>query len=189
MKKVLFVLMTALLFHVGLSAQTVYKVDPYHTSINFKVKHMGITFVAGKFDKFEGAITGSDFKTAKVDFTVDVNTVNTGVEIRDNHLRSADFFDVAKYPKMKFSSTSFKKSGKKYKLTGNLTIKDVTRPVTFEVTMAGPIKNKDGADIYGFIAKTKINRFDYHVGYDPEFKTIGKDVHINLYLEFGEQKK
>lgn len=188
MKKGFIVLLAALLVNAGLSAQSTYKVDPYHSSVNFKVKHLGISFVAGKFDKFEGTIVGSDVKTAKVDFSVDVNTINTSVEMRDNHLRSADFFDAEKFPKMKFSSTSFKKSGKKYTLSGNLTIKDVTRPVTFEVVMSGPVKAKNGGDIYGFTAKTIINRFDYRVAYDPELKSVGKDVHINLYLEFGEQK-
>ena len=188
MKKSLFVLLAALFISSGMFAQTTYKVDPYHSSINFKVKHLGISFVNGKFEKFDGTITGSDFKTAKVDFTVDVNSINTSVTPRDNHLQSADFFDVEKFPKMTFSSTSFKKSGKKYKLTGNLTIKDVTRLVTFDVKMGGKNKAKDGAEIHGFSAKTTINRFDYNVAYDPDLTSVGKDVTIYLYLEFKEQK-
>lgn len=188
MKKTLFVLLTALFISSGLFAQTTYKVDPYHTSINFKVKHLGISFVNGKFDKFDGTIYGSDFKTAKVDFTVDVNSVNTSVEPRDNHLRSADFFEVEKFPKMTFTSTSFKKKGKKYKLAGNLTIKDVTRPVVFDVKMGGETKGQDGSAIHGFSAKTTINRFDYNVNFDKETALIGKDVTIYLHLEFKEQK-
>lgn len=108
-------------------------------------------------------IEGSDVKNARIDFTVDVNSINTGVEMRDKHLRSADFFDVPKFPSMKFGSTSIKKSGKIYKLNGNLTIKDVVRPVVFDVVMNGPVKGKNGGDIYGFSAKTTINRFDYGV--------------------------
>lgn len=188
MKKILFALLAALFISGGMFAQTTYNVDPYHTSINFKVKHLGISFVNGRFEKFDGKITGTDLKNAKVDFTVDVNSINTSVTPRDNHLRSADFFDVEKFPQMIFSSTSFKKKGKKYKLTGNLTIKDVTRPVTFDVKMGGPKKSKDGAAIYGFSAKTTINRFDYNVAYDPELSSVGKDVTIYLYLEFKEQK-
>ncbi len=188
MKKNLFVLLSALFISSAMFAQTTYKVDPYHTSINFKVKHLGISFVNGKFEKFDGKITGSDFKTAKVDFTVDVNSINTSVTPRDNHLRSADFFEVEKFPQMKFTSTSFKKKGKKYKLTGNLTIKDVTRQVTFDVKMGGKNKAQDGAEIHGFTAKTTINRFDYNVAYDPDLKSIGKDVTIILHLEFKEEK-
>lgn len=188
MKKSLFVLLAALLVSGGMFAQTTYKVDPYHTSINFKVKHLGISFVNGKFEKFDGEIKGSDFKTAKVDFTVDVNSINTSVEARDNHLRSADFFEVEKFPQMKFTSTSFKKKGKKYKLAGNLTIKDVTRPVVFDVKVGGETKGQDGAVIQGFSAKTTINRFDYNVNFDKEASMIGKDVTIYLHLEFKEQK-
>ena len=187
MKKVLFVVL-AVLVTGGLFSQTTYKVDPYHSSINFKVKHMGISFVNGKFEKFDGTIHGSDFTTAKVDFTVDVNSINTSVPPRDKHLRSADFFEVEKFPQMKFSSTSFQKSGENYKLSGNLTIKDVTRAVNFDVKMGGAAKGEDGAAIHGFSAKTTINRFDYNVAYDPELSSIGKDVPIYLYLEFKEQK-
>lgn len=187
MKRV-FVVLFAALFVAGLSAQTTYKVDPYHSSINFKVKHLGISFVVGKFEKFDGIIEGTDVKNAKIDFTVDVNSVNTGVEMRDKHLRSADFFDVTRFSTMKFASTSIKKSGKILKLNGNLTIKDVVRPVVFDVVMNGPVKGKNGGDIYGFTAKTTINRFDYGVAYDPERKSVGKDVHITLYLEFSQQK-
>ena len=183
-----FTVLLAALFVVGLSAQTIYKVDPYHSSINFKVKHLGVSFVTGKFEKFDGMIEGFDVKNARIDFSVDVNSINTGVEMRDKHLRSADFFDVPKFPSMKFTSTSIKKSGKIYKLNGNLTIKDVVRPVVFDVVMNGPVKGKNGGDIYGFSAKTTINRFDYGVAYDPELKSVGKDVHITLYLEFGQQK-
>ncbi len=188
MKKGLFVLFAVLFVSGGLFSQKTYKVDPYHSSINFKVKHLGISFVPGKFEKFDGTIYGSDFNTARVDFTVDVNSVNTSVEPRDKHLRSADFFDVEKFPQMKFTSTSFKKKGKKHVLTGNLTIKDVTRQVTFDVKMGGKTTGKDGAEIYGFSAKTTINRFDYNVSYDPQLSSIGKNVTIFIYLEFKEQK-
>ena len=103
-------------------------------------------------------------------------------------VRFFSIYNTADLGCLQFTSTSIKKSGKIYKLNGNLTIKDVVRPVVFDVVMNGPVKGKNGGDIYGFSAKTTINRFDYGVAYDPELKSVGKDVHITLYLEFGQQK-
>jgi len=105
--------------------------------------------------------------------------------MRDNHLRSADFFDVEKYPSMSFESTGIEKvDEKKYKLNGKLQIKDVTKDVTFDVIYGGVVKGQDGGETAGFIAKTAINRLDYNVSYDPDGLGIGKEVMITLYLEF-----
>ncbi len=171
----------------ALTAQSQYKVDPAHTSVNFKVKHSGITFVNGKFEKFDGGITGSldQMEEAKVFFNVDVNSINTSVPMRDGHLRSADFFDVENYPAMTFESTRIEKvDEKKYKLHGKLQIKEVTRDATFDVTYGGVVKGENGAETAGFIAKSSINRLDYNVAYDPDGAGIGKEVIITLYLEF-----
>ena len=171
----------------SLMAQSQYKVDPAHTSVNFKVKHSGITFVNGKFDKFDGGIIGdmNNIEQARVFFNVDIASINTSVEMRDNHLRSADFFEVEKFPSMTFESTSIEKvEGDKYKLHGKLQIKDVTKDVTFDVVYGGSVKGEDGSEVVGFIAKNTINRLDYNVAYDPDGAGIGKDVHIVLYLEF-----
>jgi len=170
-----------------LMAQSHYKVDPAHTSVNFKVKHSGITFVNGKFDKFDGGIIGSldKMEEARVFFNVEVGSVNTSVPMRDDHLRSADFFDVEKHPAMTFESTHIDKvDEKKYKLHGKLQIKDVTRDAIFDVIYGGVVKGENGAETAGFIAKSSINRLDYHVAYDPEGLGIGKEVMITLYLEF-----
>lgn len=186
MKKGLFLLIS--LFAVfALTAQSHYKVDPAHTSVNFKVKHSGITFVNGKFEKFDGGIIGSldKMEEARVFFNVEVGSINTSVEMRDNHLRSADFFDAEKYPSMSFESTSVEKvDEKKYKLNGKLQIKDVTKDVTFDVIYGGVVKGQDGGETAGFIAKTTIDRLDYNVAYDPDGLGIGKEVMITLYLEF-----
>lgn len=171
----------------SLMAQSQYKVDPAHTSVNFKVKHMGITFVAGKFEKFDGGIIGSADKPeeARVFFNVETSSVNTSVQMRDDHLRSADFFEVEKFPTMSFESTRIEKvDDKKYKLHGKLQIKDVTKDVTFDVVYGGLVKGEDASETVGFIAKNKINRLDYNVAYNPDATVIGKDVIITLFLEF-----
>lgn len=180
-------LLVALFVGLGLMAQSQYKVDPAHSSVNFKVKHMGITYVSGKFDKFDGGIIGNlgKMEEARVFFNVEVASVNTSVPMRDDHLRSADFFDVEKYPAMTFESSRIEKvDDKNYKLHGKLQIKDVTKDVTFDVVYGGVVKAEDGSETLGFIAKNKINRLDYHVAYDPDGLGIGKEVTITLYLEF-----
>ena len=189
MKKVV-LLSIALIAAFSFIAQAQYKVDPAHTSINFKVKHSGITFVSGKFEKFDGGIIGdiNNIEKSRVYFNVDVASINTSIEMRDNHLRSADFFEVEKFPAMTFESTSIEKvEGDKYKLHGKLQIKDVTKDVTFDVVYGGLVKGNDGSEVIGFIAKNTINRLDYNVAYDPDGAGIGKDVHIVLYLEFKKE--
>lgn len=186
MRRIMFFL--AVLFTAtGLMAQSQYKVDPMHTSVNFKVKHMGITFVSGKFDKFDGGVIGSldKLEDSRVFFNVETASVNTSVQMRDDHLRSADFFEVEKFPAMTFESTSIEKvDDKKYKLNGKLQIKDVTKDVTFDVIYGGVVKGEDGSETVGFIAKNTINRLDYNIAYDPDGAGIGKDVAITLFLEF-----
>ncbi len=189
MKKII-LLSIALIAGLSLMAQSQYKVDPAHSSINFKVKHNGITFVNGKFEKFDGGIIGdiNSLEQSRVFFNVEVASINTSVGMRDDHLRSADFFEVEKFPAMTFESTSIEKvEGDKYKLNGKLKIKDVTKDVTFDVMYGGLVKGDDGSEVVGFTAKNTINRVDYNVAYDPNGAVIGKDVHIVLYLEFKKE--
>lgn len=174
------------LFSVMTFAQTTWKLDPMHSFASFNIKHMGISFVQGRFDKMEGivATSGNDLSHAKFDFTVDVNSINTKVEARDNHLKSPDFFDAAKYPTMRFVSTSTKKlKGNSYQLTGNLTIKDVTRKITVPVTYGGIAKNQQGKEVLGFQTKFTINRTDYNINYDPTGTGVAKMVDITLFVE------
>lgn len=186
MKKVLLFFL-ALLTGLGLMAQSQYKVDPAHSSLNFKVKHSGITFVSGKFEKFDGGIIGSmdNADQARIFFNVNVASINTSVKMRDDHLLSADFFDVEKFPSMTFESTSIEKvSDNKFKLNGKLQIKDVTKDVTFDVDYGGSVVGQDGVEVVGFIAKNTINRLDYNISYDPDGAGVGKDIYITLFLEF-----
>lgn len=172
-------------------AQTTWAVDPMHSSFNFNIKHMGISFVQGRFDKFEGKVvtTADDLTNAKFDFRVNTASVNTNVEMRDNHLKSADFFDVEKFPAMTFVSTSIKKlKGNTYQLSGNLTIKDVTKPVTVTAVYGGKAKDQQGNEKLGFQTKFTINRLDYNVKYDPTGAGVAKDVDIAVYVEFVKSK-
>ncbi|ATL47470.1 hypothetical protein COR50_09940 [Chitinophaga caeni] len=172
--------------------KTTWKADPAHTSVNFSVNHLGISQVAGKFEKFDGTVVSSnkDFTGAQINFTVDVNSVNTGVDQRDTHLKSDDFFNAAKFPEMKFTGTAFKKiSDDKYLLVGDLTIRDVTKTVTFEVVhKGGIIVDPWGNNRAGFIAKTKINRFDFNINYGKDNTAVGKEVRLVINLEIVQQK-
>ena len=168
-------------------AQSTWSVDPMHSSVNFNIKHMGISFVQGRFDKFEGVVNtpGAGFDNAKFNFSVYTGSINTAVEPRDNHLKSADFFDAEKFPAMKFESTSLVKGkNNTYTLKGKLTIKDVTKEVSIPVTFGGVAKNQQGKEILGFQAKFTVNRLDYNIKYDPTGAGVAKDVEVNLYFEW-----
>lgn len=190
MKKLfLFVLATGI--SIASLAQTKWTTDPAHSFVNFSVKHSGISFVDGSFKKFEGNATGSklDLTDLKINFTVDVASINTGVDMRDNHLRTDDFFNAEKYPKMTFVSTGVKKvKGNAYVLSGKLTIRDVTKDVKFNVVYGGTAKDQQGNTKAGFLATTKINRLDYNINYDPTGAGIAKEVHITLNLQFAQAK-
>ena len=182
----------ALLFLVALSisaasfAQTKWTVDPMHSFVTFSVKHMGISFVDGSFKKFDGTVVASnaDLTDARINFTVDVASISTDVEQRNNHLKSDDFFNAEKYPKMTFESTGFKKvSESNYELSGKLTIRDVTKDVKFDVVYGGTAQQQ-GKTKAGFSATTSINRLDYNIKFDPTGAGVAKDVKINLNLEF-----
>ena len=197
MKK-LFLFLFVFSISIASFAQTKWTVDPMHSFVNFAVKHSGISFVDGSFKKFEGTITAAkaDLTDAKINFTAEVASIYTSVDMRDNHLKSADFFDAVKYPTMTFESTSFKKVAVKspkqtsnmYVLSGKLTIKDVTKEVKFMVTYGGSVKDQQGNAKVGFLATTTINRLDYHINYDPTGAGIAKDVHITLNLQFAQAK-
>jgi len=178
-----------------LFAQTKWTVDPVHSNVKFTVTHLVISEVEGNFKKFDGSLTSAkpDFSDAAINFTIDVNSVNTDNDMRDNHLKSDDFFNAPQYPNMIFKSTSFKKvSDNKYELYGNLTIRDVTKPVKFDVVYGGTGKDGYGNTKAGFKATTTINRFDYNLKWNGLTSagdaTVGKDVTIDLRLEFAQAK-
>ncbi len=194
MKKTL-IAAALVLSQLALFAQTKWTVDPVHSSAKFTVTHLVISEVEGNFRKFNGSMTTAkpDFTDAVVDFTIDVSSVNTDNDMRDKHLKSDDFFNTEKYPNMVFKSTSMKKlTGNKYALMGNLTIRDVTKPVKFDVTYGGTAKDAYGNTKAGFKATTVINRFDYGLKWNAATEaggaTVGKDVTIDLRTEFVQAK-
>lgn len=194
MKKLLFTLLA--LAPLALFAQTnTWKLDGTHSAVKFDVTHLVISSVEGRFNKFDGTLTASkpDFTDAQIAVNVDVNSINTDDEKRDGHLKSADFFDAAKYPGMTFKSTSFKKvSGNKYVLEGDLTIKGVTKKAKFDVTYGGSVKDPWGNNRAGFKATATINRFDYDLKWSAATETGGmvvdKIVNVTLTLEFVQGK-
>lgn len=191
MKKIA-LLFVAVLFSVTSFAQTKYNVDSYHSFLDFSVGHMGISFVNGKMDKYQGTLemNGEEVTSAKFNFTIDANSVNTGIEMRDNHLRSADFFDVANHKDITFVSTSVKKEGKnKFKLNGNLTIKGITKPVNFDLVYGGLLKDDgQGNQKVGFQATTTIDRTAFNINYDPTGMGVAKEVKFIVNLEFTKAK-
>ncbi len=167
-------------------------VDKAHSNVKFNVTHLVVSEVEGSFKLFDGTMEHSkpDFSDAKVNFTVDVASINTDNDNRDKHLKSDDFFNAEKFPSMKFVSTSIKNAGgNKYKLAGNLTIRDVTKPVVFDVTYGGQIVNQ-GKTKAGFKAKTTINRFDYGLKWDKATEAgglvVSKNVELMLNLEMNK---
>ncbi|WP_207428864.1 YceI family protein [Pedobacter sp. SYSU D00535] len=194
MKKIL-LLAVVLFANTALFAQKKWTVDPVHSSVKFNVTHLVISEVEGQFKKFDGSLLSAnpDFTNAQINFTVDVNSIDTENDQRDAHLKAPDFFDTQKYPNITFKSTSFKKvSGNKYQLLGNLTLHGVTKPVKFNVTYGGTAKDGYGNTKAGFRASTVINRFDYGLQWNALTEaggaTIGKDVTIDLKLQFAQQK-
>ncbi len=165
-------------------------IDKPHTNVKFSVAHLVISDVDGNFKSFDGTMESSkpDFSDAKITFTADVNSINTDNDMRDNHLKSDDFFNAAKFPQIKFVSTSFTPVGdNKYKLVGNLTIRDVTKPVTFDVKYGGTVAAMGGTHA-GFKATTTIDRFDYNLKWSKTTEAggmvAGKDVEITINADF-----
>lgn len=177
-------------------AQTKWNLDKAHSGIKFAITHLVISEVEGNFKLYEGAIetkTATDFSDAKVDFSVDVNSVNTENEMRDKHLKSDDFFNAEKYPSIKFKSVSCKKiTAKTFQLEGDLTIRDVTKRVSFDVTYNGNIKDPYGNTKAGFKASTSINRLDYKLKWNSLTETggmvVSEDVRITVNMEIALPK-
>lgn len=195
MKKSFITTMVLGLFSVALFGQTKWNVDAVHSSVKFSVSHLVISDVDGSFKKFSGSVTASkpDFTDGTVEFTVDVKSISTDNDTRDNHLKSPDFFDAEKYPEMTFKSTSFKKvSGDKYELKGDLTIHGVTKNVKFDVIYGGTVNDGMGNTKAGFKVTTVIDRFEYGLKWSKATEAgglvVGKDVTINLKLEFAKAK-
>lgn len=138
-------------------------IDASHSEVGFKVKHLVISTVSGKFNSFEGKIVSenNDFSDAQVSFNLDIDSIHTGSEQRDEHLKSADFFHAEEFPKLSFQSTDIEKNGDDLKVNGALTIKGVTKPVSLNVEFGGVTTDAYGRTIAGFELAGKINRKEF----------------------------
>ena len=167
-----------------------YNIDPAHSIIGFSIRHLEIAWVEGRFKDFKGTVhfDESDVTKSSVEFDARVESIDTGVADRDKHLRTADFFDVAKYPDMTFKSRRVERKGKdSYVLHGDLTLKGVTKQVQLPFTMTGAIKDPWGNTRFGIKAQTKINRRDYGITFGNALANggldVGNEVTIDLQLE------
>ena len=174
-------------------ATTKWVLDPTHSELQFKVKHLMITTVTGSFTDFKAEISteNDNFESATSSFTAQVDSISTGNADRDGHLKTGDFFDAAQFPTISFESTSFVKGDDDYKLNGNLTIKGVTKPVTLNVEFGGTAQDPWGNTKAGFTINGKINRGDFGLTYNAALETGGvmlsDEVRIVGELQFSKQ--
>ncbi|MBD7908244.1 YceI family protein [Sporosarcina gallistercoris] len=169
---------------------TKWTVDQAHSTVGFEVKHMMVSKVKGQFDEYTATVEAADLTdltTANIAFNFDVASINTHSTDRDNHLKSADFFDVENFSDITFQSTAIVKDGEDYKVTGDLTIKGVTKAVTFDVEFGGKGLDPWGNEVYGFEAEAKINREEFGLTWNTTLETggvlVGKDIKIKVELE------
>jgi polyisoprenoid-binding protein YceI len=178
-----------------MATATKWVLDPMHSEVQFKVKHLVISTVSGFFKSFEGELdtTNDDFTDASISFSLDINSIDTNQSQRDEHLKSAEFFDAEKYPKISFKSTSFTKTGDdEFKLVGNLTVKDVTKPVTLDVEFGGAADDFYGNTKAGFEISGKINRKDFGLTWSGVTEAgavvVGEDIKLLINVQFAKQK-
>ncbi|CAM3669775.1 YceI family protein [Flavobacterium gelidilacus] len=174
-------------------AITKWAIDPTHSEIGFKVKHMMFTNVSGKFDTYEGAIETeeNDFSTAKISFSAAIDSVDTRNTDRDNHLKSGDFFDAENHPKLTFTGKSFAKVNEnKYNLTGDLTIKGVTKEINLPVEFSGLMQDPWGNTKVGLNIEGKINRKEWGLNWNAALETggvlVGEEVKLIIDLQLAK---
>lgn len=173
---------------------TKWTLDPAHSELQFKVKHMMVSNVTGSIGKFNVTVdtTGADLEDARIQFDAELDSLSTGNEQRDAHLKNEDFFDTGRFPTIHFDSTSFKKVNDNgdYELKGELTIQERTRPVTLQVEFGGQAKDPWGNIKAGFSVSGKINRKDWGLNYNAVLETggvmVGEEVRILAELQMAQ---
>lgn len=176
----------------ALAEATEWAIDTTHARVGFTVPHMVVSEVDGEFKTFSGKVLldEKDLTKSQVEFTVDVASINTDNADRDKHLRGPDFFDAEKFPKMTFTSKRIKRAGKVYKVTGDLTLRGVTKEVTFDVTLTDPVQNPWGKQVRGVKVTGKIKRSDFGVSWNKALDkggvVVGDDVTVNIKLELNK---
>ena len=173
----------------SVATKTKWALDPSHSELGFKVKHLMIANVKGEFRKFQSEVNGEDFTTTPIKVTIEASSIFTNDDGRDAHLKGADFFDVEKYKEITFESTSFKKiDDENYKLTGKLKIKDVTKEVTLDVEYGGINKDPWGNEKAAFSLTGKINRKDWGLNWNAALETggvlVSEEVRIHAEIQF-----
>lgn len=188
MKKVT-ILLAGLAMSASSFAQT-WSIDKGHSRVGFGITHLSINEIDGNFKSYDGKITASkpDFSDAAIEFSADMNSINTDVEARDNHLKSADFFDAEKNPKLVFKSTSFKKTGaKEYKVAGNLSLHGVTKPVILTATLVGTTTNPmSKKEMAGFRIAGVIKRTDFGIAPSMGESMLSDNVSLMANTEFSK---
>ena len=176
------------------TSTTKWVLDPTHSEIGFKIKHLMITNVSGNFNKFEvkAETNGDDFSNARINANIEVESINTNNSQRDEHLRTADFFEADKYPVITFRSTRIQKlDDENYNLIGELTIKETTKPVKLALEYGGVTKDPYGNIKAGFSIAGKINRHEFGVSYNAVLETggvaLGEDIKINGEIQLVKQ--
>ena len=174
------------------TTKTIWTLDPTHSEITFKVKHLMISNVKGEFKNFSATVEGDDLEKAKIKASIDSSSVFTNNGDRDNHLKSADFFDAENYKELAFESKSLKKvDDDEYKLTGILTIKGVSKEVTFDVEFGGTNKDPWGNEKAGFSIDGKINRKEWGLNWNAALESggvlVSEDVKIQAEVQFVKQ--
>ena len=168
-------------------AADTYNVDPAHTSISFSVRHLGLNNVKGQFKEFAGAIVLDDGKITEASGTIQVKSVDTGVQQRDNHLRTPDFFDAAKHPTITFKTKRIEMTGGQIVMIADFTMRGVTKELQLPAKLAGPAKDPWGNLRIGLEAKTKLNRKDYGINYHQVLETgalaVGEEVELEINAE------
>jgi len=158
----------------NIMATTKWTLDPNHSEVTFKVKHLMISNVKGEFGKFDIKVDGDDINTANIDVNIDTASISTSNADRDAHLKGADFFEVEKYPSILFTANGLKAgTDGDYTITGDLTIKDVTKPVTFKAELGGTSKDPWGNEKLGYSVEGKINRKDFGLNWNAALETGG----------------
>jgi polyisoprenoid-binding protein YceI len=170
-------------------ATTKWAIDPTHSEIGFKVKHMMFTNVSGKFGTYDATITTEDdnFENANFEFSADIDSISTNNIDRDNNLKSGDFFDAENHPKLTFKATSFTKDGDDYELTGDLSLRGVTKPVKLATEFSGLMKDPWGNTKAGLNISGKINRKDWGLNWNSALEAggvlVGEEVKLNIELQ------
>ncbi|NBV41605.1 polyisoprenoid-binding protein [bacterium] len=169
-------------------ATDVYKIDTAHSTVGFSVRHMVLSNTRGSFGDYTGDVVwDKDLKNAKINGTVKVASIDTRDQKRDDHLRSADFMDAVQFPEIQFHSTKIRKAGKVYEVTGQLTMKGVTRTVKFPLNVSDPVKDPWGNTRVNFSSEFKINRQDYGISWNKKLDNgglvVGDEVTVQLDIE------